>query len=217
MLLDDPLTGLDRATEQNVLGALFGPRGFVKRAGRSVIMATNSIHHLSYADHVIILDGDGKIDDKGDPTVLCKTNSYLKRLAVDPLPISQAKVPEMQPTEEQLEDMEDSEYADILDQSRRTGDLKVYMYYFQTAGWGVIALYLLTAVVSILPETLIDNLLTNTISVSHSGPTSPRYGSSYGQTRMTQTVRSAWDTGLGSTLFSGPYYSYRPSSQVSYF
>lgn len=42
MILDDVLTGLDRATEQNILEAVFAPTGILKQLGTTVVLATNS-------------------------------------------------------------------------------------------------------------------------------------------------------------------------------
>ena len=41
-ILDDVLTGLDRATERDVLNAVFGGEGLIKRLGITTILATNS-------------------------------------------------------------------------------------------------------------------------------------------------------------------------------
>lgn len=110
-------------------------------------MATNSSHHLSYADHIVVLDENGRIADQGTLDKLSRTNEYIQRLASQPRVVTAPKPPEMQPTEEQLEDLELPDDDAAVDQARRTGDLKIYLYYFQTAGWSVIALYMLTAAV----------------------------------------------------------------------
>lgn len=42
MILDDVLTGLDRATERHMLDTIFGPDGLLKKLKSTVILATNS-------------------------------------------------------------------------------------------------------------------------------------------------------------------------------
>lgn len=42
MVLDDVLTGLDRATEASILDAVFGPSGLLKSSQTTVVLTTNS-------------------------------------------------------------------------------------------------------------------------------------------------------------------------------
>jgi hypothetical protein len=42
MILDDVLTGLDRATERHITDAVFGPNGLLEKLNSTVILATNS-------------------------------------------------------------------------------------------------------------------------------------------------------------------------------
>lgn len=42
MILDDVLTGLDRATERHIIDAVFGPSGLLNKLNSTVILATNS-------------------------------------------------------------------------------------------------------------------------------------------------------------------------------
>lgn len=42
MILDDVLTGLDRATERHILDAVFGPGGLLQKLNTTVILTTNS-------------------------------------------------------------------------------------------------------------------------------------------------------------------------------
>ncbi|KAF7719283.1 Uncharacterized protein PECH_004781 [Penicillium ucsense] len=77
-VFDDPLQGLDETIEREILDQVFSTSGLLKRAGQTVIMATNSglstyipiksthvannlkAHHLLYADSVIYLDEHGQ-------------------------------------------------------------------------------------------------------------------------------------------------------------
>lgn len=42
MILDDVLTGLDRATERHIIDAVFGPKGLLEKLNSTVVLATNS-------------------------------------------------------------------------------------------------------------------------------------------------------------------------------
>lgn len=42
MILDDVLTGLDRATERHIIDAVFGPNGLLEKLNSTVVLATNS-------------------------------------------------------------------------------------------------------------------------------------------------------------------------------
>lgn len=53
MILDDVLTGLDRATERHIIDSVFGPDGLLQILNTTVVLATNSgnarfIIHLQY-------------------------------------------------------------------------------------------------------------------------------------------------------------------------
>lgn len=42
MILDDVLTGLDRATERHIIDTVFGPKGLLEKLNSTVVLATNS-------------------------------------------------------------------------------------------------------------------------------------------------------------------------------
>jgi ATP-binding cassette, subfamily C (CFTR/MRP), member 1 len=42
VLLDDTFSGLDSETEQNIFSNLFGPSGFLRRLGTTVVLVSNS-------------------------------------------------------------------------------------------------------------------------------------------------------------------------------
>ncbi|KAJ6476003.1 P-loop containing nucleoside triphosphate hydrolase protein [Mycena vitilis] len=54
VLLDDVFSALDGETEAHVFASLFGPQGMLK--GKTTVLVTHGVHHLSSADKVIILD-----------------------------------------------------------------------------------------------------------------------------------------------------------------
>ncbi|KAK7045035.1 P-loop containing nucleoside triphosphate hydrolase protein [Favolaschia claudopus] len=55
VLLDDVFSALDGETEAHVFASLFGPEGLLK--GKTTILVTHGIHHLSSADKVLVMAG----------------------------------------------------------------------------------------------------------------------------------------------------------------
>lgn len=55
LVLDDPLSGLDRNTQSFVLDHVFGTQGLCRRAGLTVVMATSHASHVAFADQVVTL------------------------------------------------------------------------------------------------------------------------------------------------------------------
>ncbi|KAL4964262.1 P-loop containing nucleoside triphosphate hydrolase protein [Aspergillus stella-maris] len=59
LLLDDVFSGLDAKTEERVFANLFGVNGLLRGSDTTVVLATNAVHRLAYADTVIVLDSNG--------------------------------------------------------------------------------------------------------------------------------------------------------------
>lgn len=56
VVCDDTLSSLDAATSKSVFSAVFGPDGFLRKQGRTVILATHATEWLSFADQVFVLE-----------------------------------------------------------------------------------------------------------------------------------------------------------------
>ncbi|TDZ14570.1 ABC transporter FUM19 [Colletotrichum orbiculare MAFF 240422] len=65
LLLDDTLSSVDTITEGHIIQRVFGKNGLVRQRGLTAIMTTHAAHHLSIADHMMILSGDGHIERQG--------------------------------------------------------------------------------------------------------------------------------------------------------
>ncbi|EFE37769.1 ABC bile acid transporter, putative [Trichophyton verrucosum HKI 0517] len=133
MILDDVLTGLDRATERHMLDAIFGPNGLLKKLKSTVILATNS-------DNIIFLNENGEIARQGNLESF-SAGDDIKQLA-NQCQTTTTSRPEPQLSEDVLHELEILEDPE-LESSRMTGDMKVYAYYAKNAGWWTISLYLL--------------------------------------------------------------------------
>lgn len=148
LVLDDVLTGLDRRTEQALLDTVFSSKGMLKAAGASVVLATNSSNQLRYADHIIQLSADGRIAAEGTYAELVGTSDYLQTLARTEGQGEVSAAPEKQ-NEATAEADEEVEQAmlEAENEARRTGDMRVYAYYFSNAGWGLVTLFFIAACV----------------------------------------------------------------------
>ena len=74
VILDEPMVGLDPATEHQVLSTLFD----VLR-DKTLIMVTHHLQGVSHMDRVLFLQ-DGRIAIDGSPQRLAETNEYYQRL-----------------------------------------------------------------------------------------------------------------------------------------
>ncbi|CAG8888161.1 unnamed protein product [Penicillium egyptiacum] len=148
LVLDDALTGLDGETEKIILENLFAEHGSLKRSRQTVIMATNSAHHLLYADNVIALDKDGRITQHGSYSDLVGSDGYIGMLSDNIHPVDTARAPDIVLDDETLRELNlDDQHTDL---SRRTGDWTVYRFYFQNIGWPLLSVFLACCVLFIL-------------------------------------------------------------------
>ncbi|CEL03679.1 hypothetical protein ASPCAL04825 [Aspergillus calidoustus] len=83
VMLDDVFAGQDAATEEHVFQNLFTETGIFRQMGITVVCATNAIHRLAYADHVVALDVTGHVVHQGPFAQLQSDTHYLHGLAVE--------------------------------------------------------------------------------------------------------------------------------------
>ncbi|QLI72089.1 ABC multidrug transporter B [Metarhizium brunneum] len=141
MVLDDVLTGLDRATEASILDAVFGPSGLLRSSQTTVVLTTNSINHVQYADYIVILNKDGTVAEQGTRDSLSTSVGYIERLSG----IVQGTTvrPEFELAEETLQELglpDEDEEQDVT--SRGTSDWRIYAYFIHIAGKWTFLLYL---------------------------------------------------------------------------
>ncbi|KAJ5639919.1 P-loop containing nucleoside triphosphate hydrolase protein [Penicillium longicatenatum] len=153
LILDDVLTGLDRETEKLVLDAVFGARGIVKELGQTVILATNSVHHIAYSDFVISLNGQGQIAQQISSKELMANKDYTAMFDDKPEQVNTDRAPDVVFDDEQLQEL-NLEGEDTNNFSRRTGDWTVYLYYFQVMGYPLLFLAVACSVFHIAGSTI---------------------------------------------------------------
>lgn len=138
LVLDDVLTGLDRTTEQGILDQVFAKGGLIERMKTSVVMATNSSKHLQYANHIILLDADGRVAQQGALSEINLAEAGLDGLTEAPVTTRAT----LELSEDSLAEIGWSPDDEPETLDRHAGDLQVYGYYAKIAGYGKIALYL---------------------------------------------------------------------------
>ncbi|CAG7924068.1 unnamed protein product [Penicillium olsonii] len=149
LILDDALTGLDRETEKLILETVFAAKGIIKESRRTVIMATNSAHHLLYADNIIALDASGRVIEQGRYQDLMNDGGYVSTILGSSKAPSTTRAPDMTIDQETLQGL-NMEEGQEGDSGRRTGDLTVYTFYFQNIGWPLLLTFIACCVLFIL-------------------------------------------------------------------
>uniref|UniRef100_A0A8H7N605 ABC transporter n=1 Tax=Bionectria ochroleuca TaxID=29856 RepID=A0A8H7N605_BIOOC len=125
LVLDDILGGLDPKTEQSLVNNVFGNEGFLRKHSMTALLATHSIRHVRRADHVIIMAQGGLLLSKARPVRSIPSNILQMKIFLAP------NVSEVQ-HESQGEPVNQDMESDL---SRRTGDFRLYLYYFKAIGW----------------------------------------------------------------------------------
>ncbi|KAF5590002.1 multidrug resistance [Fusarium subglutinans] len=140
VILDDVFSGLDMHTENAVFHSLLGTNGLLRQSNTTVILATSRANRLSYADHIISLDGTGIGCVEGSFDKLTKADNYVSRLAVASANWTYCQATSVsssaEPSADTLLDAEvllSEEAKD--DAGRRTGDMAIYLYYIRAIGW----------------------------------------------------------------------------------
>jgi ATP-binding cassette subfamily C (CFTR/MRP) protein 1 len=153
IILDDVLSALDAKTEAHVAGMLLGPDGIFRKQGATVILITHAsrtskisalifgvtnpslAQHLPLADLIVVL-ADSKIQEHGTWDDLRSSTGYVSQLQVNESDsnFAQNMANEKTPT---VPGTTPPSKNDILDLSRKTGDISVYcmsqdytLYYF---------------------------------------------------------------------------------------
>lgn len=147
-MLDDVLSGLDMDTEHQVFHNLLGLDGLFRRQASTVILTSSSSKRLPYADHIIVLNERGRIEEQGSFAELNASGGYVSSLdlpsadwktrnygaSTSPLDhllstASQDYIPSLPPTKEVVEGSELE-----FEANKRTGDLSIYAFYARSVG-----------------------------------------------------------------------------------
>lgn len=139
MIIDDGFSGLDAHTEEFVFTKLFGKAGLLRQLQTTVILVTNAVHRLPYADHIISLDASGRITEQGSLNHLRDAGGYVEGLETKRKyesdsdiigRLTEALSPALakKAAEKKKEDEED-------ELNRSVSEWSTYKYYLSSIGW----------------------------------------------------------------------------------
>lgn len=158
-IFDDILSGLDAITEENVFTRVFGLHGLLRRRNATVVLCTNDVRRLPFANHIVALGVDGSIVEQGSFRKLLANWKYVHSLgfkATDDIILEAnddavlGESPLSMETEESTgtglqkvatEQLVTQSYID--EKKRMDGDSAVYMYYIRSLGKRSIAAFLI--------------------------------------------------------------------------
>ncbi|KAE9970358.1 hypothetical protein BLS_004964 [Venturia inaequalis] len=143
ILLDDTMSALDVKTQALIIKNLFSKGGILRQLGTTVVWATHSTRNLPLADQVIFLDRGGKVTTLANSKVLQDSPSGIG-LNDDFIDCERQTTPKSSPGSVSDEK--------LMDLTRRTGDFKIYFYYFRTIGWFLPISFLLMNAVAAFTE-----------------------------------------------------------------
>lgn len=80
MIFDDVFSPLDKTTAKHVFTSVFSSEGLLRRAGTTVILVSQSPLALRNADHIVVLDSDGRVTHRGTWDALIEVSDYVQAL-----------------------------------------------------------------------------------------------------------------------------------------
>ncbi|KAK1997544.1 ABC transporter [Colletotrichum falcatum] len=138
LILDDILSGLDNDTAAEVVRKVFGLDGIIRRRRATAVLCTHAIKYLPLADHIICLGPEGTLIEEGTFDDLMRNKKYVASLGVkatgsdtdsDAGSISDSKPGSLPaPKPRRAPALVD----EIMEKSRQTGDVKVYLHYLRS-------------------------------------------------------------------------------------
>ncbi|KAJ5997608.1 hypothetical protein N7522_009268 [Penicillium canescens] len=147
VILDNVFSGLDSKNIALISSCLFGSDGHFRKAGISVILALSTDELLCHADEVVVME-EGKVTASGSyHAILSKTRQYFSKglKAVEDTSLSTGGNPLLFPSLVQNKDRTNINMETADDENtinRQKGTWSVYTYYFRSAGYGLLGLFL---------------------------------------------------------------------------
>jgi hypothetical protein len=139
MIIDDGFSGLDAQTEEIVFTNLFGNAGLLRQLETTVLLVTNAVHRLQFADHIIALDSTGHIAEQGTLSKIRNAGGWVENLETrhnDAKDLDEAvalteeiseKPPNMGAMQKKI--VQEDEV------NRPIGEWSTYKYYLTSIGW----------------------------------------------------------------------------------
>ncbi|OBT87528.1 hypothetical protein VE02_03750 [Pseudogymnoascus sp. 03VT05] len=131
LVLDDIFSGLDLRTSNLIVERVFSRNGIVRQLGMTVVLATHTVRLLPLADHIVVLASSGTIEKQGRLEVLGLNNASVHDIAgAHGTDHRNNTADEPTNTIPQTKSIP----RNAADINRRTGDLTIYKYYWNSIG-----------------------------------------------------------------------------------
>ncbi|PWY66113.1 putative multidrug resistance-associated protein [Aspergillus heteromorphus CBS 117.55] len=147
IVLDDVFSGLDSHSIHKISESLFGRNGYFRRTNKTVVLATHSQFLLPYADEIVLLNDGRKVDQGAFPEFVMRHPEYTQTKIMDE-EVSASEVEEVarEATPKSYMNAKVDDSRDVeKDFTRRDGSWSVYSYYFQKAGYVIVAMFVASA------------------------------------------------------------------------
>ncbi|OBT51212.1 hypothetical protein VE04_08393, partial [Pseudogymnoascus sp. 24MN13] len=132
LVLDDIFSGLDLRTSNLIFERVFSRNGLVRQLGMTVVLATHAVRLLPLADHIVVLASSGTIEKQGRLEVLGLSNAGVHDVAGAAHDTDHQNNLADEPTNTIPQTK--SIPRNAADINRRTGDLTIYKYYWNSIG-----------------------------------------------------------------------------------
>jgi ATP-binding cassette, subfamily C (CFTR/MRP), member 1 len=153
-VFDDILSGIDAITEEKVFTRIFGLHGLLRRRNATVVLCTNTLRRLPFANHIVALGMDGSIVEQGSFQKLLTNWKYVQDLGFEPtddiiLEENHSPIEAEESTGTELRKIAIGQPVtqSLTDEKKRmNGDSAVYMHYMKSLGKRSIAAFLIFGV-----------------------------------------------------------------------
>ncbi|GKT51184.1 ABC transporter fum19 [Colletotrichum spaethianum] len=138
LIFDDILSGLDNDTAAEVFRRVFGLEGIIRRRKATAILCTHAIKYLPLADHIIALGSDGTLVEEGTFEDLMRDKRYVASLGVTATDsdtdsdAGRKSDSQAAPSPSSKPKPSPAVAVEMMEKSRQTGDIKVYMHYLRS-------------------------------------------------------------------------------------
>ncbi|OJJ78094.1 hypothetical protein ASPBRDRAFT_50885 [Aspergillus brasiliensis CBS 101740] len=134
VVLDDVFSGLDSNNISTIAARLFGPDGYFRNTGMTVLLATHAEHVLQYADEIIVLEA-GRIVQNGSFEELMQLHKPVSaiRSLMSTVDTSEQVASAAQEADLLNKTTTNPSAPDSSSPLRREGSWSVYRYYYRSA------------------------------------------------------------------------------------
>ncbi|EDO02859.1 hypothetical protein SS1G_05336 [Sclerotinia sclerotiorum 1980 UF-70] len=138
-IFDDVFNGLDATTKQRVFNGVFSSNGLLCRKPTTIVLFTNDVDLIHFADHVVALGTNGTVIEQGSPQLLLSRQGYTQRLVTSNLKVvesnSEANAEAPTAPDATVESTEQAvNVSAVTTEGNNNTDFSVYWYYFTSIG-----------------------------------------------------------------------------------